>query len=116
MTRRSEELELTDIKSVEHIAGSLGVVAAAPDVDGVVDEHSRVPVPHVGHLPHLVSAVGPHWRQLDPAQRHCKPKLQPVSSAEPGKLLPVHNPTCPVTRCRSSQVNKRKLWLTPSSS
>lgn len=39
MTRKSEKLELTDIKSIEHVAGSLRVVATAPDVDGVIDEH-----------------------------------------------------------------------------
>lgn len=70
VTRKSKQLELTDIEGIEHVAGSLRVVATAPDVDGVVYEHRRVPVPHVGHLSHLVSAVCPHWRQLDPAQRH----------------------------------------------
>lgn len=39
MARKSEKLELTDIKSIENIAGSLRVVATTPNVDGVVDEH-----------------------------------------------------------------------------
>lgn len=94
MSRKSEKLGLTDIESIEHIAGSLRVVAAAPNVDGVVDEHCRVSIPHVGHLPHVVSAVCPHWRQLDPAQRHCKHRFEPVSKAKPAELLTVHNPSC----------------------
>lgn len=109
VSRRREKLELTDIKGIEHVAGSLGVVAAAPDVDGVVDEHGRVPIPHVGHLPHLVTAVCPHWGQLDPAQGHCKHTWEPLSVlTEPAELLTVHNPSLcggfhPVTRCRSSE-------------
>lgn len=39
MTRKSEKLELTDIKGIEHIAGSLSVVATTPYVDGVIYEH-----------------------------------------------------------------------------
>lgn len=37
--RMSKEVELTDIKGIEHVAGALGVVAASPYVDDVVDEH-----------------------------------------------------------------------------
>lgn len=37
--KMSKEMELTDIKGIEHIAGSLCVVAASPYVDDVVDEH-----------------------------------------------------------------------------
>lgn len=37
--RKSEKLELTDIKGIEHVAGSLSVVATAPYVDGVIYEH-----------------------------------------------------------------------------
>jgi len=37
--KMSKEMELTDIKGIEHIAGSLRVVAASPYVDDVVDEH-----------------------------------------------------------------------------
>lgn len=39
MARKSEKLELTDIKGIEHIAGSLSVVATTPYVDGVIYEH-----------------------------------------------------------------------------
>lgn len=70
VTRKNKKLELTDIKGIEHVAGSLSVIATTPYVDGVIYEHCRVPIPHVGHLSHMVSAVCPHWRQLDPAQRH----------------------------------------------
>ena len=78
--KMSKEMELTDIKGIEHIAGSLRVVAASPYVDDVVDEHCCVPIPHVGHLSHLITAVCPHWRQLDPAQGHWKHKFEPVLS------------------------------------
>lgn len=37
--RMSKEVELTDIKGIEHVAGSLCVIAASPYVDDVIDEH-----------------------------------------------------------------------------
>ena len=39
VTRKSEKLELTDIKGIEHVAGSLSVVATTPYVDCVIYEH-----------------------------------------------------------------------------
>lgn len=39
VTRKSEKLELTDIEGIEHVAGSLSVIATTPYVDGVIYEH-----------------------------------------------------------------------------
>lgn len=60
----------TDVKGVQHVTRALGVVPAAPDVDGLVHQHGRVSVAHVGHFPSVFPSSGPHGRQLRPAQRH----------------------------------------------
>lgn len=74
---------LTDVEGIQDVTGPLRVVAAAPDVDGVFHQHSRVAVAHVGHLPGTLPASGAHWRQLCPAQRHCQRDRQ-----EKGLQLP----------------------------
>lgn len=49
-----------------------------------------MPIPHVGHLSHLITAVCPHWRQLDPAQGHWKYKLEPVLKPTVQACLSTH--------------------------
>lgn len=61
---------LTDVEGVQHVAGPLRVVAPPPQVDGVVQQHGRVAVAHVGHLAGALVTPRPHRGQLHPAQRH----------------------------------------------